>query len=123
MNERRQLTLEIIAARIEWLRLLAPQFNGLNRRGMIEKYGFALFRGTEHVDLGCRLKFANIYGSPPDTDGERMMFNRDIEHLARAGELIVQYVDRLDLAGRYQFEIPMPAVRTNVLFRAPWPGL
>ncbi len=61
---------------------------------MIDRYGFALFRKIENVHLGCRLKFTNIYGSPPDTDGERMLFNRDIEHLARPGELIVQYVDR-----------------------------
>ena len=96
MNERQQLTLEVIATRIEWLRLLAPEFQGLRRRDMIDKYGFPVLREIEHVEeFGCRIKFAHIYGSPPDTDAERMVFNRDIEHLSRAGELVVQHVDRM----------------------------
>ncbi len=54
MNERQQLTLECIATRIEWLRLLAPEFQGLRRRDMIDKYGFPVLREIENVEeFGC----------------------------------------------------------------------
>ena len=96
MNERQQLTLEYIATRIEWLRLLAPELQGLRRRDMIDKYGFPVLREIENVEeFGCRLKFVNFYGTAPDRDSDRMRFRRDTDALERAGLLVITYDGRL----------------------------
>ncbi len=95
INERQQLTLEAIALRIEWLKLWSPTWQA-DRRGMIDTYGFSLLREIENVDdLGCHLKFANIYGSPPESDSDRMRFRRDIGTLEDNGLLVIKFDGRL----------------------------
>ncbi len=81
---------------------------------MADLYGFSLFREVMDVhDRGCRLKFANIYGSPPEVDRDRARFSRDIDTLERAGLLVVTCAGRIRFARCVPGIIPAPTVILN----------
>ena len=85
MNERQKMLLEAIKSRVETL--LGRRYEWRqNSRQMIAEYGQSAFSEVAAAEeFGCRTKFDSVFGRPPESDGERMRFNRDLSALVKAG--------------------------------------
>ena len=85
MVERRKRVLAAITARITALkRIRTPWLQ--DARNRIQRHGLAALLEVKYVDeQGCRFSFEGIYGRPPESDAERMRFNRDVAALESLG--------------------------------------
>ena len=85
MVDRRKRVLAAIAARIAALkRIRTPWIQ--DTRNRIQEHGLAALLEVKHVDQqGCRVSFEGIHGRPPESDTERMRFNRDVAALESQG--------------------------------------
>ena len=91
MVERRKRVLAAITARITALkRIRTPWLQ--DARNRIQRHGLAALLEVKHVDKqGCRVSYEGIYGRPPETDAERMRFNRDVAALESQGLVAITH--------------------------------
>ena len=81
MVEGRKRVLAAITARITALkRIRTPWLQ--DARNRIQRHGLAALLEVKYVDKqGCRVSYEGIHGRPPESDAERMRFNRDVAAL------------------------------------------
>ena len=91
MVEQRKRVLAAIAARITALkRIRTPWLQ--DARNRIQRHGLAALLEVKYVDeQGCRVSFEGIHGRPPESDAERMRFNRDVAALESLGLVTITH--------------------------------